>query len=117
MIKSIAMFAAIVSLATASAAAAHTALESSTPPSGSVLARSPVTLTLRFREPTRLTSLEVSGRSGDRDLDFSPTGSALTFTADDPALVAGRNEIRWRALSQDGHIVDGIILIIIRPTP
>ncbi|MEZ5958578.1 MAG: copper resistance protein CopC [Hyphomonadaceae bacterium] len=96
-------------------AAAHTTLEQTSPASGSVLTESPAQLTLTFGEPTRLTSVAVATASGERRLDFTPAGSATTFTVASPQLAAGRNEIRWRALSRDGHPVDGSIIIVVRP--
>lgn len=96
-------------------AAAHTTLERSSPASGSVLTQSPAQLTLTFGEPTRLTSVAVATASGERRLDFAPSGSATTFTVVSPQLAAGRNEVRWRALSRDGHPVEGSIIIVVRP--
>lgn len=97
-------------------AMAHTTLERTSPASGSVLAESPSQLTLTFGESTRLTSVAVATASGERRLDFTPSGSATTFTVAAPVLAAGRNEVRWRALSRDGHPVEGSIIIVVRPT-
>lgn len=96
-------------------AAAHTTLERTSPASGSVLTESPSQLTLTFGEPTRLTSLAVATASGERRIDFTPSGSATTFSVTAPQLAVGRNEVRWRALSRDGHPVEGSIIIVIRP--
>ncbi len=96
---------------------AHTALRSSTPPSGSVLTRAPETLTLTFLEPARLTSLVLVTAAGEKTLAFTPKGSATSFTSPKPALVKGRNEIRWTALSRDGHVVEGSIIIVLRAPP
>ncbi|MEQ1489006.1 MAG: copper resistance CopC family protein [Terricaulis sp.] len=98
----------------APAALAHTTLESTLPASGSVLTQSPAQITLTFGEPTRLTSVAVATSSGERRLEFSPSGSAETFTVVSPDLAAGRNEVRWRALSRDGHPVEGAIIIVVR---
>ena len=101
-----------------SAAVAHTALKSSNPASGSVLTQSPPVLTLTFLQPTRLTSLVLVTSTGERRLPFKPGDSALTFSASNPALARGRNEIRWRALSQDGHVAEGSIILVLRaPKP
>ena len=109
-----ALFAALMALATP--AMAHTTLERTSPASGSVLTESPSQLTLTFGEPTRLTSVVVATASGERRLDFTPSGSATTFIVAAPELAAGRNEVRWRALSRDGHPVEGSIIIVIRPS-
>ncbi len=99
----------------ASPASAHTTLERASPASGSVLAESPDQVTLSFGEPTRLTAVSVTTASGDRRVEFTPAGSATTFTVAAPELAPGRNEIVWRALSRDGHPVQGSIIIVIRP--
>jgi methionine-rich copper-binding protein CopC len=109
----VALFAA--GLLWAAPATAHTTLERTSPASGAVLSQSPAELTLTFGEPTRLTSVAVATTAGERRLDFTPFGSATTFTVAAPNLAAGRNEVRWRALSRDGHPVEGSIIIVVRP--
>jgi methionine-rich copper-binding protein CopC len=106
---------ASVLIAPATAAFAHTALKGSNPASGSVLAQSPLVLTLTFLEPARLTYLALVTPAGERRLQFVPGGSALTFSSPKPGLTQGRNEIRWRALSRDGHVVEGSIIVVLRP--
>jgi methionine-rich copper-binding protein CopC len=96
-------------------AQAHTSLESSAPASGSILTQSPEQIVLTFHEAARLTSIAVALPNGERRLQFTPSGSATTFTAVSPNLPVGRNEVRWRALSADGHVVDGSIIIVVRP--
>ena len=101
-------------IAAISPANAHTALRSFTPASGSVLTQAPPQLSLTFLKPARLTSLVLLTASGERKLTFAPTGSALTFTSLRPHLERGRNEVRWTALSQDGHVIEGTIIIVLR---
>ncbi|MGE4305770.1 MAG: copper resistance protein CopC [Novosphingobium sp.] len=101
-------------IAAISPASAHTSLRSSSPASGSVLMQAPPQLSLTFLEPARLTSLVLVTASGERKLAFTPTGSALTFTTLRPHLERGRNEVRWTALSQDGHVIEGSIIIVLR---
>lgn len=96
-------------------AAAHTTLQSTSPVSGAVLTQSPEQVTMTFGEPTRLTSVALVTTSSERRLSFTPSGSATTFTIAAPALVVGRNELRWRALSRDGHPVEGSIILVVRP--
>ncbi|MGC6328924.1 copper resistance CopC family protein [Rhizorhabdus sp. FW153] len=109
---------ALISIAVPAAVQAHTALRSSSPASGSVLTQSPPVLTLVFLEPASLTSLTLVTAAGERQLSFTPTGRALTFTAARPGFARGRNEIRWRALSRDGHVVEGSIIVVLRaPKP
>lgn len=93
----------------------HSVLESSSPASGSVVERSPEQIGLSFREPTMLTYLAVVSTSGERRLTFAPVGVAEAFTASTPELIPGRNELQWRALSKDGHVVEGSIIIVVKP--
>lgn len=110
----LALLAALLLIAPGAALQAHSALQGSSPASGSVLTRSPAAVTLTFNEPTRLTSLVLVTTDGKRRLAFAPTRSARSFTTRAPRLALGRNEIRWRALSQDGHVVEGSIIIVLR---
>jgi len=96
-------------------ALAHTTLQSTSPASGAVLVQSPSEVTLTFGEPTRLTSIVVVKAGRERRLSFTPSGSAMTFVVPAPALTTGRNELRWRALSRDGHPVEGAIILVVRP--
>lgn len=106
--------AALFAVIPLSVAVAHTALRGSSPASGSVLTRSPPELSLAFIEPARLTSLTLVNAAGERRLGFAPTGSALIFKSPKPGLARGRNEVRWRALSRDGHVVEGSIIVVLR---
>jgi methionine-rich copper-binding protein CopC len=108
------MAACIATFALVAPARAHTTLRGSDPASGSVLTQSPPGLTLTFMEPARLTSLVLVTVAGQRRLPFTPSGAALSFVAAEPALEAGRNEVRWTALSQDGHVIEGSIIIVLR---
>ncbi len=96
-------------------ALAHTSATSTTPATNSVLAASPPKIGITFKEAARLTSVVVH-REGqpDRKLAFTPEGSATEFSIDDPALEAGKSEVRWTALSKDGHVVKGVIVLTIK---
>lgn len=96
------------------AALAHTNVRSSNPASGSVLTQSPPVFEISFAEKVRLTSLILANSKGEKKLAFKPAASALKFTSAKPDLALGRNEIRWTALSQDGHVIKGTIIIVMR---
>lgn len=96
-------------------ASAHTALHASAPASGSILQESPAALTLQFAEETRLTAVTLQSREGERALAFTPADAALEFTSTAPRLAVGRNAIVWRALSLDGHVVEGTIILVLKP--
>lgn len=97
------------------AAQAHTPLTGSVPESGAIVEQSPPSVSLTFAAPVRLTKLSDVNGTKETRLSFSPAGKSATFTASAPNLPAGRNEVRWKALSEDGHVMEGTILIIIRP--
>jgi methionine-rich copper-binding protein CopC len=97
---------------------AHTKLESSSPADGSQLDRSPAEIELHFRSPASLTSVVVieAGKS-ERKLDFAPKGTAAAvFKVASPKLAPGRNEIQWKALSKDGHVASGTVVLTIKST-
>jgi copper resistance protein C len=95
-------------------AVAHTKVASTTPASGSVLTRSPEAVEITFTDAARLTSVVVlDAAKNERRLAFAPTGSALAFTVEEPQLERGRNEIRWKALSQDGHVISGSLIFVV----
>ncbi len=100
----------------ASPALAHSTVKNTTPVSGSVMPESPDHISVTFNQEARLTSLVVveEGKT-NRKLKFSPQGSAKTFTAHEPMLASGRNEVQWKALSKDGHPIEGTIIIIVEP--
>ncbi|KQN07102.1 hypothetical protein ASE85_18665 [Sphingobium sp. Leaf26] len=109
---------AALALSVPASVQAHTALRSSSPASGSVLTQLPSTLTITFLESASLTSLTLVTAAGERQMPFTPTGSALIFVSPKPGFAPGRNEIRWRALSRDGHVVEGSIIVVMRaPRP
>jgi methionine-rich copper-binding protein CopC len=49
-----------------------------------------------------------------RKLTFTPATSAALITINDPALQVGRNEIRWKGLSKDGHVITGTLVFVVR---
>ncbi len=104
-------------LAVAAAPAfAHTTVSSTSPASGSILPASPPEVTINFHEAARMTSIVVIAPSQpDRKLEFMPSGSSMSFMVHDPALGMGRNEIQWKALSKDGHVISGSIIVVIKP--
>ena len=106
----------LASLAPTFQAAAHTTLESSSPPSGATLEQSPPTIEMKFHHPINLTSVVVvDAGKAERKLEFTPNASAAVFQLPDPQLHAGRNEITWKGLSKDGHVVTGSLVFEIKP--
>ena len=80
-----------------------------------MLAQSPAVVEIRFAHAARLTSVVLLGEdSQERRLDFTPGGSAVSFKLPEPDLGPGRNEIRWKALSDDGHVISGSLIYTIQ---
>ncbi|HEY8537796.1 MAG TPA: copper resistance protein CopC [Steroidobacteraceae bacterium] len=94
---------------------AHTTATSTTPKSGSVLNESPPAIEITFKDAARLTAVVVrQAGKPERKLSFSPNTSAKTFTVENPMLEPGKNEVQWTALSADGHVIKGTIVITIK---
>lgn len=95
---------------------AHSKLDSATPKSGSTLDSSPASIELKFKDAVRLTSVVLAQSGGERKLAFTPNASAQQFSIAKPGLASGRNELRWTALSRDGHVIEGVVVYVIAPT-
>lgn len=94
---------------------AHTSA-TTTPKSGAVLSESPASIQIMFKEAARLTSVVVHQEGKpERKVTFTPSGSATTFNIANPMLEAGKSEVRWIALSTDGHVVKGVIVLTLKP--
>jgi copper resistance protein C len=99
-----------------SLALAHTSAVSTTPKSGSVLEQSPASIEITFKDPVRMTSVVVQHEGKpERKLESSPKASAATFKIENPQLEPGASKILWIALSQDGHVVKGVIDLTVKP--
>ncbi len=97
-------------------ASAHTAIKATLPRDGAVLPESPPAIEIEFAHAARLTSVMASGEDKtERRLEFTPAGSAITFKIPEPGLAPGRNEIKWKALADDGHVINGSLTIIVKP--
>lgn len=107
---------ALAMAVSAAPALAHSTVKSTAPVSGSILPASPAELTITFNEPARMASIVVvEAGKPERKLEFMPGGSATVFMVHNPNLATGRNEIKWTALSKDGHPISGSIIIVIKP--
>lgn len=100
----------------AAPAIAHSTVKNTIPASGAVVNRSPDSIFINFNEPARMTSVVVAeAGKADRKLEFTPpSGSTTTIRIPEPQLGAGRNEIKWKALSKDGHPISGSIIIVMQ---
>jgi methionine-rich copper-binding protein CopC len=80
------LLAVLMAIGPAFQAAAHSTVQSSTPPSGATLEQSPPLIEIKFH-------------------------AAIT----NPQLATGHNEVRWKGLSKDGHVVNGTLVYEIKP--
>ncbi len=108
MLKTIIASVTTIGLLYASPAFAHAALKVSAPQSGATVA-APQTLSLTFSEKVRLTQVkltaagkDVSGVQVDRAAPAAPS-----FNVPLPKLAPAKYEVRWSALGDDGHPVNG----------
>lgn len=97
---------AVINIATIAPANAHEGLVSSTPASDSALTQSPTEVSLTFTsEPLDVgSSITVVDSSGETWGDAEPVRDGVTLTQPLRApLPSGTYEVRWRAVSGDGH--------------
>ena len=96
----------------------HTTVTGTTPGDGAVLEASPSVIEIRFQHAARLTSVMLH-HAGEpqRRLEFTPAGSATEFELTDPRLGPGDNEIEWKALSGDGHVISGTLNYTVNSEP
>ena len=90
-------------------AAAHSPLISSSPADGDVLAAAPQAIEMKFRGTARLVRVALTGaQSGEVALSEEHLMvEKHRHTVALPAIAADEYEVRWRALSADGHVVKG----------
>ncbi|MGE3287134.1 MAG: copper resistance protein CopC [Pseudonocardia sp.] len=97
-------------LGVAAPAFAHTRLQSTDPADGSSLAEAPQRVSLTFNEnlPAEFSTITVIGPDGAAYQTGAVTAEGTTIsTAVRPLGPAGRYEIGYRVVSDDGHPVEG----------
>ena len=111
-----AWFVVLLSILT-SLAVAHTTIKSTVPANEAVLAHSPAVIEVAFEHIAQLTSVTVVVAGQEpRKLGFTPLGNAFNFTLANPQLAPGRNEVHWKALSSDGHVIEGTLAFTVDPS-
>ena len=96
-------------LLSATAALAHSKLNSTVPADGAVLAQAPAQIVLSFAKRLRLTKVRLIHDSGPaRDLHL---GGQKSFRTRFALPLAGKDRglyrIEWRGLAADGHVMRG----------
>lgn len=103
--------AALFPFAGAAPAFAHDELIGSSPEQGQVLDASPETLGLSFSNDIIEvgTAVVVVDHHGEEILVGEPVVAGPEVTVDLPADLSGDYQVRWRAVSSDGHPIEGTI--------
>lgn len=109
-------------LAAPAAAVAHANLVSTTPTDRAVLARAPARVVVRFDDDVRVAPDNAAVRNGDGSiLRGRPAAHGKTLVIPLRAnLGDGDYSVRWSAVSDDGHIVQGVLAFGVglgRPPP
>jgi len=105
--------ATVASLAWASPVSAHGQLDSSSPAPSAVLETAPSEIRLDFNEPVVpiARSIEIYNQDGQRivlgEALVSPEDPSVLIAKDVPAIPDGLYVVAWRAVSNDGHAIDG----------
>ncbi|HTE39347.1 MAG TPA: copper resistance protein CopC [Steroidobacteraceae bacterium] len=103
-------------LLSVSGASAHTTLASSTPKGGSTLEQSPAVIEFAFHDAVRITSVVVMGEDKkERRLEFVAGDKPNSFKLPQPKLAIGHNDVQWKGMSKDGHVVSGSLAYTIKP--
>jgi copper transport protein len=105
--------AAVASLAWDSPVSAHGQLDSSSPAPSAVLETAPSEISLDFNEPVTpvARSIEIYNQDGQRivlgEALLSPDDPSVLIAKDVPAIPDGLYVVAWRAVSNDGHAIEG----------
>jgi len=103
----------VASLAWASPVSAHAQLDTSTPAPSAVLESAPSEISLDFNEPVTpvARSIEIYNQEGQRivlgEALVSKDDPSVLIAQDVPAIPNGLYVVAWRAVSDDGHAVEG----------
>ena len=101
--------AGLVFLLLSAPVSAHSPLLSSSPADGASVTAVPDVFEMRFKGTARLVRFTLSGETaGDIDLGKDHLMvEAREHTVRLPVLGADAYQVRWRAMSADGHIIKG----------
>ena len=105
--------AVVASIAWASPVSAHAQLDTSSPAPSAVLESAPSEIRLDFNEPVTpvARSIEIYNQEGQRivlgEALVSPDDPSVLIAGDVPGIPDGLYVVAWRAVSNDGHAVEG----------
>jgi methionine-rich copper-binding protein CopC len=106
------VLAAILVVLTPRAAHAHAMLHHSDPADGATLDASPHVLNLMFTHDCRVTAmrlLDAAGREHEVRREGRPAVSNRATAAITVPLPPGAYRLEWRALGNDGHVMNGAV--------
>ena len=86
---------------------AHEGLTITSPKDGDTVQDSPAEIGIEFGGVMRITQFEVTGPNGSVPLDGQPGSEQVEryFVKPGEVLSAGNYQVRWRGLSDDGHMM------------
>ncbi len=112
--------AALIGLALAHPAAAHSDVHHSEPADGAVLRTPPSTILLTFMAPVQVTALRLVDQAGrERQLRRDGARNAAVVevrAAVQGALPPGDYRVEWRGASPDGHAGGGTVRFRVEPS-
>ena len=116
--------AALTALALAPTALAHSRPLGSTPANGAVLATAPREVIVRFDDTIVVAAGAAAIRHGDGSVlaGAQRTAGRTVVVPLQPGLPDGNYTVRWRVLSDDGHLLEGLVAFAVGvgrapPTP
>lgn len=116
-----ALAAIMIPAATAAPALAHDALSSTNPAQDAVVAAAPETVSLTLSEPPtyskslNLSIITVTDGAGNTVGDGKVTVYGPSLSTKIAAGTAGTYKVRWRAVSSDGHPIEGKFSFTVQP--
>jgi methionine-rich copper-binding protein CopC len=109
---------ALVAVALAGPAFAHTHLKSAVPADGSTVATAPKEFVLTFTEPARITALSVQREgAAEQKIVALPTAATAEAKVVAPKLENGRYTLNYRVVGADGHVMNGKVSFTVGGKP
>ncbi|WP_346927558.1 copper resistance protein CopC [uncultured Arthrobacter sp.] len=118
-----AVAAVLIPAATATPALAHDSLSSTTPAKDAVVTTAPKTVSLTLSEPPldsemlKTSVVTVTDGAGTTLTDGKVTVNGPTLSTTIAAGTAGTYTVLWRAVSSDGHPIEGQYSFTVQPAP
>lgn len=112
--KFIVMIGLLAGTALSGVASAHAHLHASVPGNHSTVAEAPKQIALEFNEAVQLTTVSIQKGDGPAT-KLGPISDAASkaFSLALPALEAGNYIVKWRAVSDDGHVMADKLLFTV----